>query len=66
VHLRVPYPVGFCARTLDGRIDDEKARWKGRGLCATNAVILHWDQETGGGSTATLVHFQVRPSLLAQ
>jgi hypothetical protein len=29
VTLRVPYPLGFYARGLDGRIDDAKAGWKG-------------------------------------
>ena len=29
--LRVPYPLGFYSRGLDGRIDDPKAGWKGRG-----------------------------------
>ena len=31
VILRVPYPMGFFAKGLDGRIDDPKAGWKGRG-----------------------------------
>jgi hypothetical protein len=66
VHLRVPYPLGFYARTLDGRIDNEQAGWKGRGLWATNNVIPHWHQETGEGSTATLVHFQMRRNPLEQ
>ena len=29
--LRVPYPNGFYAKLLDGRIDDPQAGWKGRG-----------------------------------
>jgi len=66
VHLRVPYPLGFYARGLDGRIDSEKAGWKGRGLWATNNVIPLWHQETGEGSSETVVHFQLRPSPLAQ
>ena len=32
VVLRVPYPLGFFARGLDGRIDDPAGGWKGRGL----------------------------------
>ena len=31
VVLRVPYPIGFYAKGFDGRIDDPKAGWKGRG-----------------------------------
>jgi hypothetical protein len=31
--FRVPYPLGgFYTRSMDGRIDDPKAGWKGRGL----------------------------------
>ena len=30
VVLRVPYPMGFFAKSLDGRIDDPKAGWKGK------------------------------------
>src|SRR5207253_4494053 len=34
VVLRVPYPMGFYANGMDGRIDDPKAGWKGKGLWA--------------------------------
>jgi len=34
--LRVPYPLGFFAKQIDGRIDDAKAGWKGRGLWVTS------------------------------
>ena len=30
--LRVPYPLGFYSRGMDGRIDDPNAGWKGRAL----------------------------------
>jgi hypothetical protein len=30
--LRVPYPMGFFTRGMDGRIDDPSAGWKGKGL----------------------------------
>ena len=29
--FRVPYPMGFYAKGLDGRIDDPNAGWKGQG-----------------------------------
>ena len=35
VDLRVPYPMGFYTKWMDGRIDDPNAGWKGRGLWAT-------------------------------
>ena len=30
ITLRLPYPMGFYAKGLDGRIDDPSAGWKGR------------------------------------
>ena len=36
VTLRVPYPMGYYAKGLDGRIDDPNAGWKGRGLWGTS------------------------------
>src|SRR5438552_4660103 len=34
ITLRVPYPLGFYSRGMDGRIDDPNGGWKGRGLWA--------------------------------
>ena len=31
VVMRVPYPLGFYTKWMDGRIDDAKAGWKGKG-----------------------------------
>src|SRR5205807_1144150 len=36
IELRVPYPMGFFAKGLDGRIDDPNAGWKGRGVWVTS------------------------------
>ena len=36
VELRVPYPMGFFTKGLEGRIDDPAAGWKGRSLWATS------------------------------
>jgi hypothetical protein len=66
VHLRVPYPLSFYARSLDGRIDDQKGGWKGRGLWATNNTIPIWHTEWGEGSAEVAAHFQIRPNPLAQ
>ena len=38
VFMRVPYPLGFYSRGLDGRIDDPDAGWKGRGVWANYGV----------------------------
>jgi hypothetical protein len=37
VVLRVPYPLSFYAKGLDGRIDDPNAGWDGAG-CGRRAV----------------------------
>lgn len=65
VILRVPYPIGFFAKGLDGRIDDANAGWKGKGLWSTYATRAVFHTETGKGTTSKVVHFQLRPSPLA-
>ena len=65
VVLRVPYPLGFFARGLDGRIDDPNAGWKGRGLWANYGSNLNWHIEGGKGRKSSLIHFQIRPHPLA-
>ena len=64
--LRVPYPLGFYAKGFDGRIDDPKAGWKGRGLWAASGDRTPWLREGGKGSLPLAVHFQLRPSPLAR
>jgi hypothetical protein len=65
VMLRIPYPLGFFAKGLDGRIDDPSAGWKGRGLWSTNGDRTPWLKEGGKGSKPRAVHIQVRPDPLA-
>ena len=64
--MRVPYPMGFFAKGLDGRIDDPNAGWKGRGLWSTNGDRTPWLMEGGKGSKPRAVHIQVRPDPLAK
>jgi hypothetical protein len=64
--LRVPYPLGFYAKGFDGRIDDPKAGWKGRGLWAANGDRAPWLIEGGKGSKPLAAHFQLRPDPLAK
>ena len=66
VMLRIPYPMGFYAKGLDGRIDDPNAGWKGRGLWSTNGDRTPWLMETGKGSRPRAVHIQIRPDPLAK
>lgn len=64
--LRVPYPMGFYAKGFDGRIDDPKAGWKGRGLWTASGDRTPWLREGGKGSLPLAVHFQLRPHPLAE
>ncbi len=65
VVMRVPYPLGFFAKGMDGRIDDPKAGWKGKGVWTTWGTRTPFHSETGKGTDAKVVHFQVRPDPLA-
>ena len=67
VQLRVPYPLGgFYSRGLDGRIDDPKTGWKGRGLWSNNGSNEIWHQEGGKGTRGKEIRFQMRPDPLAR
>jgi hypothetical protein len=61
--LRIPYPLGFYAKGMEGRIDDPAAGWKGRGLWITSGDRTPWHKE--GGGKPLVVHLQLRPSPLA-
>ena len=64
--MRIPYPMGAFTRGVDGRIDDAKAGWKGRGLWTTYGTIPVWHQEGGDeGAGPELIHIQMRPDPLA-
>ena len=65
VNLRVPYPLGFYTKWMDGRIDDPAAGWKGRGLFATVSTRAPFHMEGGKGTTSKVVKFQLRPDPLA-
>jgi hypothetical protein len=65
VMLRVPYPMGFYAKGLDGRIDDPNGGWKGRGLWSSAGDRAPWLKESGKGAKPLAVQVQVRPDPLA-
>jgi hypothetical protein len=65
ITLRVPYPMGFYAKGLDGRIDDPAAGWKGRGLWSSSGDRTPCHLEGGKGNRPLAVHFQIRPDPLA-
>jgi hypothetical protein len=64
--LRVPYPLGFYSRGLDGRIDDAGAGWKGRALYANYGTHFVWHIEGGKGTKGKIAKFQIRPDPLAR
>ena len=66
VIFRVPYPMGFFSKGLDGRIDDPNAGWKGRGVWASVNAFAAFQQEGGTSQRSKLMHFQVRPDPLAK
>jgi hypothetical protein len=66
VVMRVPYPMGFYQRGMDGRIDDPAAGWKGRALYADYGPNIMWHSELGMGSRSRVVKFQIRPDPLAR
>jgi hypothetical protein len=66
ITFRVPYPLGFYARGMDGRIDDPNAGWKGRGLWSNYGTHFVWHIEGGKGTKGKIVQFQVRPNPLAR
>jgi hypothetical protein len=66
VVIRVPYPLSFYAKGLDGRIDDLTTGWKGRGLWTTSGDRTPWLKEGGKGTVPIAFHFQLRPDPLAE
>jgi hypothetical protein len=64
--FRVPYPMGFFAKGMDGRIDNPSGGWKGKGIFTTYATRAPFHSEGGKGTTSKLVKFQVRPDPLAK
>jgi hypothetical protein len=66
VVLRVPYPLGFYTKWMDGRIDDPDGGWKGRGLWATISTRAPFHMEGGKGTTSKVFKFQLRTDPLAK
>jgi hypothetical protein len=66
VTMRVPYPLGFYTKWMDGRIDDRAAGWKGRGIWTTISTRAPFHMETGRGTTSKVMKFQLRPEPLAK
>ncbi len=65
INMRIPYPLGFFAKWIDGRIDDPNGGWKGRALWSTDGNRTPFHRETGKGTLPKIVKFQMRPDPLA-
>src|SRR5712671_6374275 len=61
-----PVSHGILRERMDGRIDDPKAGWKGKGLWATYGTRTPFHAEGGKGTTSKVLHFQLRPDPLAR
>jgi hypothetical protein len=65
VDFRVPYPLGFFTKNVDGRIDDAKAGWKGRALWTTSGTRTNFHNEGGKENRPKVYKLQLRPNPLA-
>ena len=66
VTITVPYPMGFFAKNVDGRIDDPNAGWKGKELWSTYGQRTMFHLEGGKANKPKAVRFQLRPDPLAR
>ena len=66
INFRVPYPMGFYIKGMDGRIDDPDGGWKGKGMWTTWGTRTPFHGEGGKGTRAKVVKFQLRPDPLAR
>jgi hypothetical protein len=66
LNIVVPYPMGFFAKNVDGRIDDPNAGWKGRGLWSTYGTRTMYHLEGGTANRPKAVKIQIRPEPLAR
>jgi hypothetical protein len=65
VNIRIPYPMGFFSKDVDGRIDDANAGWKGRAIWTTSGTRANFHSEGGKGVLPKVFKVQMRPDPLA-
>ena len=66
VTLRMPYPLGFFARSATPRIDNPNTGWKGKALWSSYSTYAAWHIEGGKGALQKVVKLQMRPDPLAK
>jgi hypothetical protein len=66
IDMRVPYPLGFFSKLVDGRIDNPDTGWKGRGLWTMSGTRTVFHNEGGTKNSPKVYKLQVRPDPLAR
>jgi hypothetical protein len=66
INITVPYPMGFFAKNVDGRIDNPNAGWKGKELWSTYGSRTNFHLEGGVANRPKAVRIQLRPDPLAR
>jgi len=66
INITLPYPMGFFAKNVDGRIDDPNGGWKGRALWSTYGTRTMFHLEGGTANRPKAVRIQLRPDPLAR
>ena len=59
-------PLGFFTKNVDGRIDDQNAGWKGKGLWTTLGTRTVFQYQGGTENRPKVYKVQVRPDPLAR
>jgi hypothetical protein len=66
INITLPYPMGFFAKNVDGRIDDPNGGWKGKALWSTYGTRTMFHLEGGKENRPKAVKIQLRPNPLAR
>jgi hypothetical protein len=62
----MPYPSVLFPKNVDGRIDDPRAGWKGRGVWTTTGTRTPFHNEGGKANRPKAIKLQLRPDPLAR
>jgi hypothetical protein len=65
VDIHIPYPSGFFTKLADGRIDNPKLGWKGKGLFTMSGTRTVFHNEGGTANSPKVYKIQIRPDPLA-
>src|SRR5882762_8029658 len=64
IDIRVPYPLGFFTKNVDGRIDDPQAGWKGRAMWTTSGTRTNSVVQDAAASTRSRAKGRAHDDLL--